>query len=233
MTVTSSMPERIAALSAAGFSEEELAIKMDLSFEEVRKYKFIGRAEVESPMCMAALHEMRVVHEGKPLKELAKIYYCSLLDVRKALYSKLKSRRPVYNHDEILAYIREYGVDEATEHFGCHYLLPRYIARKAGILPPARPKPRAVTEYQKTLARTLADSKKYNQEQIAEALHLSQSTVSKIVSTTSKGPYNRKTKEERLKIAKYAEKHSVTEAHRKYGVSRAAVYKWMKEKDNG
>lgn len=233
MKETTDLPNRIAALSAAGFTEEELAVKLDISFEDVRRIKFQAKVRLETPPCLAALLEMRTLYEGDPMKDLARRYYTDLTQVRKALYTKLKSRRPSYDHSEILEYVKEHGVDAATEHFGCHYLLPRFIARKAGIMPPSKRKTPTVTDNQKHMANSLAKSRKYTQTQIGQTLGLSQATVSRLVGGQTKSGYVRHDTDKKKEIVAYAEKHSVTDAHRKYGVSRAAVYKWMKELSNG
>lgn len=93
-------------------------------------------------------------------------------------------------------------------------------------------KPREVASHQQIINFMVENRGKYTQVEIAERFGVSQALVAKLNPYKKQyGSIERKTPGEQLVIIKYAEAHSIQSAALKYGVSRAAIYRWMEKRN--
>lgn len=93
-------------------------------------------------------------------------------------------------------------------------------------------KPREVVSHQQIINFMVEHRGKHSQIEIAQKFNVSQALVAKLNPYKKQyGPIERKTPGEKLEIMKYADAHSIHSAALKFGVSRAAIYRWMEKRN--
>lgn len=216
-------------LISLGYTEQDLARALDLTYYELRRMKTELGHELDTVLCPEMYEEILMLGDDMKAKDAAKKWQVSEQVINMARYHH-PDRRKDYNIDP---------ADVSRLHY--EGLTPREIARElkttiklvTSIIREHGLTRTHMTKEQLALIEQYADDG-MTQQEVAEELGVSQPTIHRHwPDRLRRGSYQkRKTAEEWVEILKQARRPgaNISEVAREHGVSRGSLYNKMKGK---